>query len=175
MSGSVASVPRPVAPGAEMAALRRFHRDVTWTGTIAENGMGPGTPPMTARGRGTHTTIQGGRWIVGDYHQEQYLLDGSHVLTWQLHWVVGWDPARGGYRATLADCYGHAEVMRGRLDGDRLVFESVDDPEIRLRLTWDLSEPGVLLWRNEISAGGKPWSLIEEYRCTPIEGLPGMA
>jgi hypothetical protein len=158
-----------------MAALHRFFRDVTWTGSIVENGMGPGTPPMTARGRGTHTAIQDGRWIVGEYEQDQYLLDGSPVLTWQLHWVVGWDPASGEYRATLADCYGHAEVMRGRLDGDRLVFESLGHSEVRLRLTWDLTDPGVLRWRNEMSAGGSPWFLVEEYRCTPVEPAAGDA
>jgi hypothetical protein len=163
------TVPKPVAAGAEMAALRRFHRDTTWTGTIAEGGMGPGTPAMTGRGSATHTSIQDGRWIVGDFRQEQYLLDGTHVLTWQLHWVAGWDPALREYRATVADCYGHAEVLRGRIDGARLVFESTGDPPVRIRVTWDASDPDVILWRNESSAGGGPWSLVEEYRCTPVD------
>ena len=78
------AVPRPITPGAEMAALLRFHCDIAWTGSISAGGMGPGTPAMTAEGSGTHTTIQDGRWVVGDYRQEQYLLDGTHVLTWQL-------------------------------------------------------------------------------------------
>src|SRR6185369_2076923 len=91
----VAAVPRPIEPGVEMVALARFYPNVTWTGEIEPDGMGPGTPAMTARGRGEHTIIQDGRWIVGDYRQEQYLLDGAPVLTWQLHWVVGWDPTRG--------------------------------------------------------------------------------
>ena len=93
------AVPRPITPGAEMAALLRFHRDITWTGSISAGGMGPGTPAMTAQGSGTHTTIQDGRWVVGDYRQEQYLLDGTHVLTWQLHWVRDRTPP-GEYRAT---------------------------------------------------------------------------
>jgi hypothetical protein len=33
-----ARVPKPVGVGHEMAALARFHTDVTWTGTIAEGG-----------------------------------------------------------------------------------------------------------------------------------------
>ena len=148
------AVPRPITPGAEMAALLRFHRDITWTGSISAGGMGPGTPAMTAQGSGTHTTIQDGRWVVGDYRQEQYLLDGTHVLTWQLHWV--------------ADCDGHAEVLRGRIDTDRLVFESTGDPPVRIRLTWDASDPATIVWRNETSTAGGPWSLIEEYRCTPL-------
>ncbi|GAA4789645.1 hypothetical protein GCM10023200_25510 [Actinomycetospora chlora] len=162
------AVPTPVGAGDEVAALRRFHRDTTWTGTIAAGGMGPGSPAMTAAGAGSHHLIQDGRWVVGDYHQEQYLDDGTHVLTWQLHWVAGWDPQRRVYRAVLADCYGHAEVMTGHIDGDRLVFESTGDPAVRLRLTWDLQGPDALVWRNESSVNGGPWSLVEEYRCTTV-------
>jgi Protein of unknown function (DUF1579) len=166
-SMDVGRVPRPVVPGSEMDELRRFHRDMTWTGTIAPDGMGPGTPPMNADGSGRHELIQDGRWIVGNYVQDQYLLDGSFVLTWNMHWVAGWDPARGEYRATVADNYGHAEVMRGRIEGDRLLFESLDDAAVRLRLVWDVSDPARVVWRNEMSVDGVSWSLVEEYTCHP--------
>lgn len=131
--------------------------------------MGPGTPTMSATGHGTHERIQDGRWIVGTYEQEQHLLDGTFVLRWQLHWVAGWDPANGEYRATVADSYGHADVLRGWIAGDRLTFESVGDPPVRLRLVWDLTHAPRMTWRNEMSVGGAPWSLVEEYDCTPIE------
>jgi hypothetical protein len=160
-------IPVPAPPGAEMSELLRFHRDTTWTGTITEGGMGPGTPAMTARGSGMHEVIQDGRWIVGTYQQDQFLPDGTRVLTWQLHWVAGWSPADGEYRATVADVYGHAEVMRGAIDRDRLVFESTGDPPVRIRLTWELTGPNVL-WRNEMSVAGAPWSLVEEYVCAPV-------
>ncbi|PVZ05354.1 DUF1579 family protein [Actinomycetospora cinnamomea] len=166
------TVPQPVAVGAEMAALRRFHRDTTWSGTITAGAMGPGSPAMTATGSGTHTLIQDGRWVVGDYRQEQYLLDGTPAVSWQLHWVAGWDPARGEYRATLADCYGHAAVMAGHIAGDRLVFESIGEPAVRLRLTWDLESDGGITWRNEVRVEGGEWSLVEEYRCTPVTDAP---
>lgn len=162
------TVPQPVDVGAEMAALRRFHQDSTWRGTITAGAMGPGSPPMTATGSGTHRLIQDGRWVVGDYRQDQYLPDGTRAVSWQLHWVAGWDPARREYRAALADCYGHAEVMAGRIAGDRLVFESVGDPGVRLRLTWLRHEDGSLTWRNEARTGDGPWALVEEYRCTPV-------
>jgi Protein of unknown function (DUF1579) len=164
---AIGQVPRPITPGPEMAALARFHTDVTWTGTIHAGGMGPGTPAMTARGSGTHHTIQDGRWIVGSYQQDQFLHDGTFVLTWQLHWVAGWDPGAGEYRATIADCYGHADVLRGWIDGGRLTFETIGDRPVRLRLVWEVAGPGEIVWRNEMSLGGGPWSLVEEYRCTP--------
>jgi Protein of unknown function (DUF1579) len=164
----VTHVPHPIIPGPEMDALARFHRDITWTGTISEGGMGPGTPAMPSKGRGTHELIQGGRWIVGTYEQDQYLMDGTFVLKWQLHWVAGWDPANGEYRATIADNYGHADVMRGWIDGERLIFETIGDAPVRIQLTWDITNPTDLRWRNEMSVGGGPWTLVEEYRCTPI-------
>jgi hypothetical protein len=167
MAAQVTGVPIPPLPGEEMTALRRFHRDTTWTGTIRAGGMGPGTPAMTAEGHGRHEVIQDGRWIVGTYVQDQFLESGERVLTWQLHWVAGWSPADGEYRATVADVYGHAEVMRGAIDGDRMVFESVGDPPVRIRLTWELAD-GAVLWRNEMSVQGGPWSLVEDYVCTPV-------
>ena len=88
--------------------------------------------------------------------------------SWQLHWVAGWDPAHGEYRAMIAGYYGHADVMRGWIDGDRLTFETIGDPPVRLRLTWDITDPASMRWRNEVSVGGGPWSLVEEYHCQPI-------
>ena len=166
-TAEVAGVPRPIPPGPQMAALDRFFPDVTWTGTIHAGGMGPGSPEMTGIGGGTHERIQGGRWIVGSYPQDQFLADGTFVLTWQLHWVVGWDPARGQYRATLADNYGHADVMTGRIDGDTLVFETDPDAPARLRLTWDATDPLDIVWRNETAIGAGPWTLVETYHMTP--------
>ena len=162
-----ASVPKPIPAGREMEALARFHVDVSWVGAIEAGGMGPGTPAMTARGRGVHRRIQEGRWIVGDYEQDQFLTDGTFVLRWQLHWVAGWDPAAGEYRATVADNYGHADVMRGWIDGDRLTFETIGEPLARLRLVWDASDPNDRTWRNEMSVGGGPWTLVEAYHMTP--------
>jgi hypothetical protein len=161
------AVPRPIAIGPEMAALRRFFPDVTWTGRVLPGGMGPGSPAMQARGSGRHRAVQGGRWIVGDYRQDQFLDDGTAVLTWELHWVVGWSPAHGEYRATMADNYGHADVMRGRVAGDRLVFESLAPGPAVLRLTWDATDPDELVWTNEASPDGVHWRLIETYRMTP--------
>lgn len=155
-----------------MAALARFCRGMTWTGRVEAGGTGPGTPAMTARGRGSHESIQDGRSIVGTYEQDQYLLDGTPVLTWQLLWVVGWAPQTGDYRATLADDYGRVGVMRGRIDGDRLTFEQIGGESLRLRLVWDATDPQDLVWSNEMSADGGPWTLVEAYHCTPVGHRP---
>lgn len=165
--GGAAKIPAPIAAGPEMKALGRFYRDVTWKGVIREGGMGPGTPAMTGAGHGTARPIQDGRWIVLDCEQDQFLDDGTFVLTWQLHWVSGWAPERGEYRAVMTDNYGHAAMYRGQIDGDRLIFESLEDSGIRLRFTWDASDPDVITWRNEMTTGDGTWFLIEEYPMVP--------
>jgi hypothetical protein len=161
-------VPKPRAPGTEMDDLVRFYRDVTWRGTIEANGMGPGSPPMVGTGRGAHTRLHDGLWIVGDYEQDQYLDDGSYLLTWRLHWVTGWDSDAGEYRATMNDNYGHADLMRGRIDGDRLIYESMGEPAVRIRLTWDLEDPDAPVWTNEVSVSEGAWLLVETYRLLPL-------
>jgi len=165
--GDAAKVPRPIAAGPEMKALGRFYRDFTWKGVIHEGGMGPGTPVMTGAGHGTARAIQDGRWIVLDCEQDQFLEDGTFVLRWQLHWVSGWAPEHGEYRAVMTDNYGHAAMYRGQIDGDRLIFESLEDAGIRLRFTWDASDPGVITWRNEMTTGDGTWFSVEEYLMVP--------
>jgi hypothetical protein len=63
----------------------------------------------------------------------------------------------------MVDNYGHAMVYGGRIEGDRLIFESPGDAPVRLRFTWDASDPAVTLWRNEMAVGSGDWFLIEEY------------
>ena len=161
------TVQRPRTASAEMTALARFYEDVTWTGSIEPGGMGPGSPAMTAHGQGVHHRIHDGLWIVGDYRQDQFLSDGTYVLTWQLHWVTGWDADAGEYRATYNDNYGHAGIMRGRIIADRLIYESSDAGPVRLRLTWDLTDPRGAIWTNETSPADGPWVVIESYRMRP--------
>ena len=165
--GDIAKVPVPIAAGPEMTALDRFYQDVTWKGVIGAGGMGPGTPAMTGVGYGTVHVIQDGRWIVLDCEQDQFLEDGTFGLRWQMHWVPGWSPEHGEYRAVMTDNYGHADAYRGRIEGDRLVFESMEGAETGLRFTWDAAGPGVITWRNEMAIGDGSWLLIEEYLMVP--------
>jgi hypothetical protein len=129
--------------------------------------MGQRTPQQVAVGSASHHWIQDGRWVVGDYQQDQYLDDGTFILHWELHWVCGWDPMTAEYRATIADNYGHADVMRGHIDGDVMTFESFDNRSPRLRLSWDASDPNGVLWRNEMSLDGERWNLVEDYVIVP--------
>jgi hypothetical protein len=165
---ALSTVPRPIDVGPEMTALGRFFPDVMWKGEIHEGGMGPRTPVMIGIGHGSARPLQDGRWIAGDYEQDQFTLDGTYVLTWKLHWVCGWSPETNDYRASMVDNYGHAMVCRGWIDGDALVFESLDGAEARLRFTWDASSSDAIVWRNEMALPDGQWFLVEEYPMLPV-------
>jgi hypothetical protein len=168
MATVMEAVPMPIEVGREMTDLRRFFPDVRWQGIIHAGGMGPGTPEMTATGYGAARMIHDGRWVAGDFEQDQFLVDGTFVLRWQLHWVCGWDPEHREYRASMVDNYGHAMVYRGRIDGDRLVFQSMPDADVRLRFTWDASDESAILWKNEVGLPDGSWFPVEEYRMVPV-------
>jgi hypothetical protein len=158
------NIPKSAEAGPEMAALAPFYRDWAWTGTIEPGGMGPGSPEMTGVGRATCRIIQDGLWWECDFSQEQRLADGTFVLTWQLHWVTGWDRAAGEYRASSADNNGpNLAIYRGRIDGNRLIYESLGDALPRIRLTWILDDEQHARWRNEYTLDGTAWILVEEY------------
>ena len=159
------AIPRSAEPSPEVAALAPFYRDWTWTGTIEAGGMGPGSPEMSGIGRATCRLIQDGLWWACDFEQDQRLTDGTFVLRWQLHWVTGWDARAGEYRASSADNNGpNLGIFRGRLEGNRLVYESLSDALPRIRLTWILDDETHARWRNEYTLDGSSWTLVEEYR-----------
>lgn len=164
MSIETATLPASAKPGPEMAALAPFYRDWCWTGTIEPGGMGPGSPLMTGTGRADCRLAVDGLWWECDFQQDQHLADGTFVLTWRLKWITGWDGRAGEYRASSVDNQGpNLGLYRGRLDGDRLVYESIHGGLPCIRLTWILSDPDHCTWRNEYTLDGATWTLIEEY------------
>jgi hypothetical protein len=83
------------------------------------------------------------------------------------------DAEAGEYRATLNDNYGHADPIRGRLDGDRLIYESLGEPAVQIRLTWDLADPDAPVWTNEASGVDGNWFLVETYQLSPEQTSTG--
>ncbi|MDD1676783.1 MAG: DUF1579 domain-containing protein [Methanomicrobiales archaeon] len=161
-SGIPAWEPRVVKAGPEMQALARFFGNGTWTGTVMAGGMGPGSPEMHAKGSSVCKKILDDLWISCMFEQDQFI-GGKKVITWKAHWVIGWDTMAHEYRAVGTDNNGVAFLFRGELDGDRLVMESMGEVPVKLRFTWDARDPKGVAWKNEMSVGGAPWSLIEEY------------
>ena len=157
-------LPTSAQAGPEMAALARFYRNWSWSGTIRAGGMGPGSPEMIGAGHAVCRLVQDGLWYACDFEQDQVLPDGTFVLKWQLHWVTGWDRTAGEYRASSADNNGpNLAIYRGQLEGNRLTYQSLGDALPRIRLTWILDDAEHATWRNEYTLDGESWNLIEEY------------
>ena len=159
-------IPPKLIPGPETKALSRFLWNGTWTGTVEANGMGPGSPEMEGKGRATCEWVLDGLWLSCDFEQDQFA-EGRKVLTWKAKWIIGWDRIANEYRAVGADTNGLAFIFHGKIEGDRLVMESLGDVPVRLRFTWDAKDPEAVTWKNEMSAGGASWNLIEEYVLKP--------
>ena len=158
----------PATPGPELQALKRFHRDVTWTGRV--RAAGP-MPEMTATGQARFRSSTDGLWIIGEFSQDQYY-DGRKVATWSAHYIAGWDVARRCYVAFAADSNGRSVPFIGTIDGDRFVIVSDDanigGAQVRLRMIWDASNPDAMTWLNEMSIADGPWNLIEDYQMRPL-------
>ena len=58
--------------------------------------------------------------------------------------------------------------MRGRVEGDRLIFESMPGELPRLRMVWDAAAAPVIRWRNEVAPDGEHFTLVEEYALSPV-------
>jgi hypothetical protein len=167
-------LPHSAVAGSYMEALAPFYRNWTWTGTIQAGGMGPGSPEMSGEGRAVCRLIQNGLWYDCDFEQVQLLADGTFVLTWRLHWITGWDAAAREYRACSADNNGPTlAIYRGQIDGNTLVYESLQEGFPRIRLTWFLRDPDHCTWRNEYTLDGDTWTLIEAYEMDATEPAAG--
>lgn len=151
--------------------MRRFHQDSTWTGVIKAGGMGPGSPEMLAKGKGTFRWIMDGLWVVGDFEQDQFVGD-ELAMTWKAHYLAGWDHSVGEYRAYVVDSNGRGSVFKGEIAGDTFTISALEEVNVggqsfRLRMVWDMHDPERILWFNEGSVDDGPWFLIEEYVAKP--------
>jgi hypothetical protein len=59
--------------------------------------MGPDSPKMSAKDKGTFEWILDNLWVVGDFEQDQFVAD-KKAVTWKAHYVAGWDFRSQEYR-----------------------------------------------------------------------------
>ncbi len=155
-------------PGPQVKELSKFHANGSGVGKVVANGMGPGSPEMDANGRATCEWIQDGLWLSCDFEQDQFA-QGEKILTWNAKWIIGWDSRSQEYRAVGVDTNGNSFIFGGRIEGDRLIMESLGDSPVKLRFIWDASDQKAIKWKNEMSIEKGPWQLIEEYVIKPDE------
>jgi hypothetical protein len=153
-------------PGPETEALARFHPNGTWTGRVKAGGMGPGSPEMEAKGRADCEWIIDGLWRSCRFEQDQFV-EGEKVVTWKACWIAGWDARAREYRGVAVDSNGISMMFRGRLEGERLIMESMGETPVNLRFIWDATDPRAVTWSNEMLTEDGSWMLIEEYVIRP--------
>ncbi|HEX2911533.1 MAG TPA: DUF1579 family protein [Chloroflexia bacterium] len=159
--------PPALIAGPEMEALKKFMSDCDWIGSVQAGGMGQGSPEMEATGKGRFTPIMDGVWLVGDFEQNQYV-SGNLLIIWKMHFIVGWNPTTQSYKIALVDNNGTADLMSGRIEGNRFMAENSPGGPVRLELVWELVGDGTIKWTNRCSINEGPWFVVEEYICTPV-------
>ena len=97
--------------------------------------------------------------VISDYEQER---DG--VVTYAGHGVWSFDQSEDRYALHWFDCMGSPpEVFLGQFDGDVLTVAH-GGPGMHARLTYDLTDPGHLRTKMEMSQDGASWSTLFDGR-----------
>lgn len=110
-----------------------------------------------AVGRNRHTLRLGGFALIVEYEQER---DGA--ITFTGHGVYTYDAKADRYILHWFDSMGSpAEVFTGGFDGDVLTLGH-GGPGMHARMTYDLSEPGVMRGQMEMSHDGSDWQTLFE-------------
>ena len=97
--------------------------------------------------------------LISDYEQER-----EGVVTFSGHGVYTFDPKQELYTLHWVDCMGSPpEVFTGRFTGDILTLAH-GGPGMHARMTYDLSDPGVLVSSMEMSRDGAEWNRLFDGR-----------
>jgi len=163
-------------PGPETAAIAHLATNVTWTGKVPAGGMGPGTPEMATKGAAKCKWTNGKLWITCDVTDTMTAGKNKATLTGTMN--LGWDFMAKAYRSTWVDSMGASLYMQGKLDGTKLVLESLGSyammgQPFAFRITWDWTDAKAPKLTQEVKMGAKgAWTLAEENM---IKGLKAPA
>lgn len=140
-------------PSEAHSLLRRFAGD--WHGAETMH-PSPWDPEGGEAVGHSHARVAlNGFAVVVDYEQER---DGR--VTYRGHGVYAYDKDTGDYLLHWFDSIGGTlESFRGSFEGDVLTV-SHPGPPMHARLTYDLSEPGLMRTRMEMSPDGETWGTL---------------
>ena len=153
-------IPRPTEAHETMARLAG-----SWSGTELMH-PSPWVPEeVRADGRTDGRVALGGFAVIVDYKQER---DGQ--VTFTGHGVYTYSAAERCYVLYWFDSMGGPpNLFKGDFEGDVLTLvsdESCQDGPRLSRLVYDLSKPGVLESRMEVSQDGTAWKVFMEATYT---------
>lgn len=110
-----------------------------------------------AIGRNDNVLSLGGFVLISDYEQER---DGA--VTFTGHGVYTYHPGQDQYYLYWFDCMGSPpEIFVGGFKGDVLTLAH-GGPGMHARMISDLSTPGTLRARMEMSPDGREWKVLFE-------------
>jgi len=113
----------------------------------------------TAVGRTKNSMALSGFALIGDYEQEH-----NGVITFTGHAVYTFDPKQELYSLHWFDCMGSPpEVFTGKFDGDVLTLAH-GGPGMHARMTYDLTDPEIMLSSMEMCPDGLDWKRLFEGR-----------
>jgi uncharacterized protein YodC (DUF2158 family) len=113
----------------------------------------------TALGRMKSRMILNGFALVSEYEQER-----GGAITFAGHGVFTFEAGSGLYSLHWFDCLGSPpEIFAGRFEGDILTLAH-GGPGMHARMTYDLTDPRILVSRMEMSADGEVWNRLFDGR-----------
>ena len=146
----------PPKPGPDQDALKPFVRNGSYTGTR----VGMDGKDMPTKGKQTCKWLPGNMWASCDIEMTEG--SGKTAMKWMGHLVMGYDTMAKGYRAVMTDNMGMMGRMKGTLEGQKMVWESMDEMKggppgmpTKERVTDDASDPKVEKMTFEGWMGGK--------------------
>ncbi len=147
----------PLRLRAETLLLKRFTRSAAWEGRLPAGALGLNAPAMATKGHMKCKWMVNDLWIVCEI--EDVMGSGKDGRVWKAVWVSGWDYGHKEYRGAIFDSFGNSSMMRGKLDGRKLIFESMDDvimhgQRTRLRFTFDSNETNGIKFTAEHTVDG---------------------
>ncbi len=153
-------------PTAETKALAFLNGTLTLKGMTKEGAMAPGSPALATKGKHACKWTADKFWLDCDVEDTQGT--GKTAMTWKGHMMTGWDMGAKTYRTVGVDNMGGSFVMNGKLDGNKLTLETINDintPDgkpMKIRITFDNTDTKNIKFTDERSVAGAPMTVVEE-------------
>ncbi len=145
----------------DMPALQEGHRRLallegTWEGEETMHPSPWDPKGGVAFGRNENTFAVNGFSLLTDYAQ---IRDGATTFTG--HGIFSYDAEQDLYSLYWVDSIGSPpELFTGRFDGDVLTLGH--GGHMHVRMTWDMTEPGRMDSKMEMSQDGVSWNTLFE-------------
>jgi hypothetical protein len=171
-AGGAPPMPMMPKPGPETLALKPLIGALVTSGEVKAGAMGPSSPAMPAKGTHTCKWILDNLWVLCEI--EDTAGAPPKAMTWKGQLIAGWDFEAKAYRGAIADNMGTINMMSGKLEGQKLVWDSsgtMMGKPVKYRITLDFTDAKAIKFTDERQYGGSgPFVLAEEGVMKPAGG-----